>query len=193
MKGSQRVVGAVDTPVPCLVASVADVSKEAGALSVTLTLVVEVVARAGVGAGARRLSAVAVRSLLPCLLLGRRAPNREIAGSVGSAIVKSLVPHLLTVVACSWLNELIMQVLVLQLEVLRAPECHTVCRCKLSLGRHLLPEVDVIAVNHAEPVILVEMCYRYARQAENASARLRKCSTRLAIWGKFPGTRSWSS
>ena len=90
-------MGAVDTPVPCLVASVADVSKEAGALSVTLTLVVEVVARAGVGAGARRLSAVAVRSLLPCLLLrrgkaahlGRQAPDKEITGSVGSAIVKS--------------------------------------------------------------------------------------------------------
>jgi hypothetical protein len=63
-------VGAVDAPVPCLAASVADMSKGAGALSVTLTLVVEVIACAGVGVGARRLSAVAVRSLLPCLLLG---------------------------------------------------------------------------------------------------------------------------
>ena len=49
------------------------------------------------GAVARRLSAVAVRSLLPCLLLrrgkaahlGRQAPDKEITGSVGSAIVKS--------------------------------------------------------------------------------------------------------
>ena len=59
-KGSRRVVTAVDIPMPCLAASVADVSKGAGALSVALTLVIEVVAHAAVRAGARRLSAVAM-------------------------------------------------------------------------------------------------------------------------------------
>ena len=64
-KSSRRVVGAVDAAVPCLAASVADVPKGEGALSVTLALVVEVAAcmcRRWCWYGARRLPAVAARS-----------------------------------------------------------------------------------------------------------------------------------
>ena len=116
-KGSSRVVTAGDTPVPCLAASVADVSKGAGALSVALTLVIEVVAHVG-WCEAPVCCCCVISTALPAAGEGRAAHSgwrvSDIAGRVGFAIEKtesltveaapsifravaSLVPGLLTV------------------------------------------------------------------------------------------------